>query len=217
MTGLLLGGLILGRLRLLFVTIIRSYVCSSLSPFVGTYPYCKSLLHQVPIAMPGFHVVTGACPMPNGNMELHCSINRTTMEAYESALPIGGFDFPMDEMTHRAGTTAMNYDGLLAYLQTKDYWWLARIYKNFNGQLDMHIRWSYSPRVHLYVLEFDPLHVEIGDDYELWPTPRDFYLARRAIRTTTSWTIEQYDAINEPYPAEINEAPAAIAAAAMAD
>ena len=115
----------------------------------------------------------------------------------------------MDEMTHRAGTTAMNYDGLLAYLQTKDYWRIARVYKNFNGQLDMHIRWSYSPRVHLYVLEFEPLDVEIGDDYELWPTPRGFYLARRAIRTTTSWTLAEYAAINEPYPAT------AIATAAM--
>ena len=139
------------------------------------------------------------------------------METFESGHPIGAFDFPMDDMTCRAGTTAMHYDGLLAYLQTKDYWWLARVYKNFNGQLDMHVRWSYSTRGHLYVLEFDPLHVEIGDDYERWPTPRDFYLARRAIRTTTSWTIEQYDAMNEPYPAEINEAPAAIAAAAMGD
>ena len=147
--------------------------------------------------------------MTSGDMEVHSSINRTTMETFESGHPIGAFDFPMDDMTRRAGTTAMNYDGLLAYLQTKDYWWLARVYKNFNGQLDMHVRWSYSTRVHLYVLEFDPLHVEIGDDYERWPTPRDCYLARRAIRTTTSWTLAEYAAINEPYPA------AAIATAAM--
>ena len=37
----------------------------------------------------------------------------------------------------------------------------------------MHIRRSYAERVHLFVLEFDPLMVEIGDDYELWPTPRE--------------------------------------------
>ena len=166
--------LILSRQRLLFVIIIRSYFSSNLSPFVGTYPYCKSLLHQVPIAMPGYHVVTGGCPMENGDMELHCSINKTTMEIYESALPIGSFLFPMDEMRRRAGTIAMNYDGPLACLQTKDYCWIGRAYKNFSGQLDLYVRWSYAPRVHRYILEFDPLYVEIGDDYELWPTPRDF-------------------------------------------
>ena len=167
--------------------------------------------------MPGYHVVTGGCPMENGDMELHCSINKTTMEIYASALPIGNFPFPMDEMRRRAGTVAMNYDGLLAYLQTKDYWWIGRAYKNFSGQLDLYVRWSYAPRVHRYILEFDPLYVEIGDDYELWPTPRDFYLARRAIRTTSSWIVAEYDAINDPHPAGINEAPAAIAAAAMGD
>ena len=67
------------------------------------------------------------------------------------------------------------------------------------------------------MLEFGPLDVEIGDDYVLWPTPRDFYLARRAIRTTSSWTVAEYDATNDPYPAGINEAPRAIAAAAMGD
>ena len=155
--------------------------------------------------MPGYHVVTGGCPMENGDMELHCSINKTTMEIYESALPIGSFPFPMDEMRRRAGTIAMNYDGLLAYLQTKAYWWIARVYKRFNGQLDMHVMWSYSPRVHLYILEFDPQHVEVGEDYELWPTPRDFYLARRAIRSTTSWTLAEYEAMNQPYPVAMSD------------
>ena len=57
----------------------------------------------------------------------------------------------------------------------------------------MHILWAYSPRVYHYVLDFDPLSVEVGEDYELWPTPRDYYLARKAIRTGDSWTIAEYD------------------------
>ena len=60
--------------------------------------------------MLGFHVVAGACAMPNGNTELRCSINKTRMEAYESHLPIGAFEFPMNEMTRHAGTIEMNYD-----------------------------------------------------------------------------------------------------------
>ena len=63
----------------------------------------------------------------------------------------------------------------------------------------MHIRWSCADRVHYYVLEFDPLLVGIGDDYELYPTPRDWYLARAAIRTETSWTLSEYEAMNQPW------------------
>ena len=128
------------------------------------------------------------------------------MESYESRVPIGEFKFPMDRMTQKSGPIAMNYEGLLQHLQTKPYWYIARIYKNFNGQLDMHIRWSYDQRVNYYVLEFDPLVVEIGDDYELWPTPRDFYLARRAIRTPTSWTLAEYEAMNQPESMNDDEA-----------
>ena len=131
------------------------------------------------------------------------------MESYESNLPIGEFKFPMDAMTHKAGTTNMNYEGLLEHLQTKPYWYIARIYKHFTGNLDMYIRWSYAERVHLFVLEFDPTMVEIGDHYELWPTPRDWYLARAAIRTATSWTLPEYEAMNQPYPAAIDDVPIA--------
>ena len=126
------------------------------------------------------------------------------MESYESRVPIGEFKFPMDRMTQKLGPIAMNYEGLLQHLQTKPYWYIARIYKNFNGQLDMHIRWSYAESVHHYVLEFDPLFVEIGDDYELWPTPRDWYLAKAAIRTETSWTLAEYEAMGD-YPAAMND------------
>ena len=73
----------------------------------------------------------------------------------------------------------------------------------------MHIRWSYAERVHLVVLELDLLMVEIGGDYELWPTPRDWYLARATIRTATSWTFPKYEAMNQPYPAAIGDVPIA--------
>ena len=158
--------------------------------------------------MPGYHVVMGASA-EGDTMEVHCSINKTTMESYVSNLPIGEFKFPMGAMTRNAGTTIMNYEGLLEHLQTKPYWYIARIYKQISGNLDMYIRWSYAERVHLFVLEFDPLMVEIGDDYELWPTPRDWYLARAAIRTATSWTLPEYEAMNQPYPAAIDDVPIA--------
>ena len=41
-------------------------------------------------------------------------------------------------------------------------------------------------------------------DYELWPTPRDWYLAKAAIRTETSWTLAEYEAMGD-YPAAMND------------
>ena len=121
------------------------------------------------------------------------------MERYSSDNPIGEFKFPMDDMTQLPGTTNMDYDSLLAHLRTKRFWWIARVYKTFQGNLDMHIRWSYADRVHHYVLEFDPLLVQIGDDYELYPTPRDWYRARAAINTGKSWTLPEYAAMSVPW------------------
>ena len=42
--------------------------------------------------MPGYHFVMGACA-ERDTMEVHCSINKTTMESYVSNLPIGEFKF----------------------------------------------------------------------------------------------------------------------------
>lgn len=104
--------------------------------------------------MPGFHVVAGACAMPNGNTELRCFINTTRMEAYESHLLIGASQFCMDQMTQHAGTIEINYGSLLTNFETHGFWWIARDYKRYNGLLDMHIRWCYSPRVFHYILDY---------------------------------------------------------------
>ena len=148
--------------------------------------------------MPGFHVVLGGNAEADA-MEVHSSINTMMMERYSSDNPIGEFKFPMDDMTQLPGTTNMDYDSLLAHLRTKRFWWIARVYKTIQGNLDMHIRWSYADRVHHYVLEFDPLLVQIGDDYELYPTPRDWYRARAAINTGKSWTLPEYAAMSVPW------------------
>ena len=148
--------------------------------------------------MPGFHVTLGA-NAEDDTMEVHSSINKTMMGRYSSNNPIGEFKFPMDNMQQIPGTVNMGYDSLLAHLRTKSYWWIGRAYKNFSGNLDLYIRWSYADRVHHYILEFDPLEVQIGDAYELYPTPRDWYRARAAINTGKSWTIAEYDAMAVPW------------------
>ena len=82
--------------------------------------------------MPGYHVVMGASS-EGDTMEVHCSINRTTMESYESNLPIGEFKFPMDAMAHKPGTKNINYGGLLEHLQTKPYWYIPESIKKSRG------------------------------------------------------------------------------------
>jgi hypothetical protein len=149
--------------------------------------------------MPGHHAVLGT-NVEGEAMVVHSSINKTMMERWSSNNPIGEFKFPMNDMTQLPGTVNMDYDSLLAHLQTKRYWWIGRTYKNFQGNLDLHIRWSYSDKVYHYVLEFDPLEVQIGDDYQLYPQPSDWYRARAAINTGRSWTLPEYDAMNEPWP-----------------
>ena len=162
-------------------------------------PVHYSKPYSSPIAtMPGFHVTLGA-NAEDDTMVAHSSINKTMMGRYSSRSPMGEFKFPMDNMQQLPGTVNMDYDSLLAHLRTKSYWWIGRAYKNFSGNLDLYIRWSYADRVHLYVLEFDPLSVQIGDEYELYPTPRDWYRARTAINTGESWTLAEYDAMAVPW------------------
>ena len=120
----------------------------------------------------------------------------------------------MDDMTREAGELSMNYDEVVAHLQdTGKSWWCGRFYKNYNGLLDAYITFSDSTRYYHFIMEYDPEDVQIGENYSGYPTPAHFYLAKRAIRTGTSWTIAEYDAIQVPIPA----VPAAIAAAAMGD
>ena len=57
----------------------------------------------------------------------------------------------------------------------------------------MHVRFSYPDRAYYYILDFPADQVAIGPEYDGWPQPRDFYLARAAIPTSTSWTIAEYD------------------------
>ena len=58
-------------------------------------------------------------------------------------------------------------------------------------------------------MDYDPQHVHIGEDYDGYPTPAHFYLARSAIMTGTSWTIAEYDAdvpmLAGPIPAALPE------------
>ena len=153
------------------------------------------LLWPVP-AMVGHHVVAGSVAEDYGSLT-YVTIRPSRMERYSWGRAVGAFDWPMDAMERLAGIEELDYDALLARFQsTGRPFWIARIWKNYGGLLDMHVRFSYPDRVYYYILDFPADQVAIGPEYDGWPQPRDFYLARAAIPTSTSWTIAEYNTVN---------------------
>ena len=153
--------------------------------------------------MPRYHAVIGCHAMGDGadGTMMKTSVRPGVVATYTWDKPIGAFSFPMDTMTRLPGHEDMTYDDMIAYLiGQEEYWWAARVFKNYNGLLDMYIQWASDSRVHNYVLDFDPLTVTIGEDHDGWPAPEEFFLARAALRTGTSWTIDEYNRFNEPPP-----------------
>ena len=158
--------------------------------------------------MPRYHVVAAAVAMPNGDTELLSSIRPGRMSRYTSTTPMGPFRWPMDNMTREQGELAMTYDDTMAYVHnTGRTYWIGRFYKNYNGLIDGYITFSHSQRYYHFIMDYDPQHVQIGVDYDGYPTPAHFYLARSAIMTGTSWTIEEYNAVPDPLEAAIPAAP----------
>ena len=161
--------------------------------------------------MPNYHSIAAAVAKPGGGTICLSTMRPRRMARYTSSVPIGRFEFPMDTMTRQAGELSMDYNELLQYLRIAErFWWIARIYKNYQGLLDMYVLWEYDDRVHHSILDYDPIDVSIGVNYDGYPQIADFYLARRAIRTNRSWTIAEYNANPDPQePATIPAAPTA--------
>ena len=144
--------------------------------------------------MPNYHLVAGARSMLNGDMmELLSTLRPHRMRTYHWDKPIGAFLWPMNSLQQVPGERELDYDQLEAYfIESGDYYWIARIYKSYTGNLDAYIKWKGENCVTRYILEFDPADVNVGANYDGWPQPRDFYLARAAIRTTESWSLGEY-------------------------
>ena len=169
--------------------------------------------------MPRYHVVVAAVARPNGETECLSSIRPGRMSRYTSTSPMGAFQWPMDTMYREQGELAMNYEETIDYVhRTGRPYWIGRFYKSYSGLLDGYIMFSGGERYYHFIMDYDRLHVQVGVDYDGYPTPAHFYLARNAIMTGTSWTIEEYNAVpdpEEPIPAApILAAPAAAPPAA---
>ena len=121
---------------------------------------------------------------------------------------MGAFRWLMDDMTRLQGEQAMSYDDVMAYVHnTGRTYWIGRFYKKYNGLIDGYITFSHSTRYYHFIMDYDPQHVQIGVNYDGYPTPAHFYLARAAIMTGTSWTIAEYNAVPDPHEAPIPAGP----------
>ena len=162
--------------------------------------------------MPGYHVVAAAVARPDGGTEVLSSIRPGRMSRYTSPRPMGPFPWHMDDLTREQGEQAMTYEDVMAYVRnTGRTYWIGRFYKNYTGLLDGYIAFSHSERYYHFIMDYDPQHVHIGEDYNGYTTPEHFYLARSAIMTGTSWTIAEYDAdapmLAGPIPAALPAVP----------
>ena len=163
--------------------------------------------------MVGHHVVCSGVALhtqdpvyPDGGTELLHSVSPGRIRRYKGRMPVGAFTFPMDDYTMTPGIENMSYDEMLAYVQgTGRTWWIARVYKNYTGLLDMYVQFAYSDAVVRFILDFDMTEVQVGRDYDGWPRPVDFYLARRAIPTNDYWRLEVYNIGG--YPEQIANGP----------
>ena len=103
--------------------------------------------------MPVLHVVCCGEAMDFGT-RIRSTISKGVMESSTWDRPLWGFDMPMDELTREPGLAECTCDELLAELSAKQHWWLARIYANYDNDLDMYIKFSYAPgMVYHFVLK----------------------------------------------------------------
>ena len=130
------------------------------------------------------------------------------MSRYNSTSPMGAFQWPIDTIRREQGELEMDYDDVMAYVHnTGRTYWIGRFYKNYNGLLNGYFMFSHSERFYHFIMDYDARHVQIGVDYDGYPTPAHFYLARTAIMTGTSWIIAEYNAVPDPHEAPIPTAP----------
>ena len=130
-------------------------------------------------AVSAMHIVCSGDATGRGT-RVRSSIERDVMATYIWDRPLWAFDLPMDSMYRQPGVVRADYEELHQLLSGRPDYWLARVYANFNNDLDMFIRFGYDPgMIYHYVLKV-PMDVYEGcvpDDNGLYADPRNWYLA----------------------------------------
>ena len=136
--------------------------------------------------MPGIHCIAGCRAEIDALLTRilsTCSVGY--VDTFEWDRPVNAMDFPMNELSQRTAGEQMDYDGMVAVLSANGpNYWIARIYGNYNNELDMYVRFGLLPgRVYHYEL-FVPKYRYAGraiDETGFYADPRLWYYAERKV------------------------------------
>ena len=148
--------------------------------------------------MPRYHVVAAAKGLSGGQSEVIASMRPGVNQHYASTKPVTAFDLPLNDLTMIPGLTYESYDQLLLQLSdTTEPWWLARIYENYNRNLDAYIKFSEDRgAVHHYEFMLPPMVVDPQTDNvaDIYPQPNAWYYAisKTWIRRYTDADYDEY-------------------------
>ena len=136
--------------------------------------------------MPGIHCIAGCRAEIDGllsRMLSTCSVGY--VDTFEWDRPVNAMDFPMNELTQRAAGDELDYDGMVAVLSANGpNYWIARIYGNYNNELDMYVRFGLLPgRVYHYELIVPKYRYagRVVDETGFYADPRLWYYAERKV------------------------------------
>ena len=136
--------------------------------------------------MPGIHVIAGCMAEIDALLSRvlsTCSVGY--VETFEWDRPVNAMDFPMNELRQRPGVDELDYDGMVAVLSANGpNYWIARIYGNYDNELDMYVRFGSLPgRVYHYELIVPKLRYagRVLDENGFYADPRLWFYAERKV------------------------------------
>ena len=121
-----------------------------------------------------------------GGSEVRATIRPGRWIVYDNEKPAGGFDLPMNDLSARPDEEVMSYEEHRSQLEsTSRYYWMARCYRNYQGNLDFYVEFKGDDYVHHYELTM-PTRVVDSETYAdvpnygadaTYPAPSQWYLA----------------------------------------
>ena len=141
----------------------------------------------ISLTMPGYWA--GASQLSargGGGSEVRATIRPGRWIVYDNERPAGGFDLPMNDLSARPDEEVMTYEEHRSQLEaTGRYYWMARCYRNYQGNLDFYVEFKGDDYVHHYELTM-PTRVVDSETYAdvpnygadaTYPAPSQWYLA----------------------------------------
>ena len=100
-----------------------------------------------------------------GGSEVRATIRPGRWLVYDNEKPAGGFDLPMNDLSARPDEEIMSYEEHRSQLEsTGRYYWMARCYRNYQGNLDFYVEFKGDDYVHHYELTM-PTRVVDSETY----------------------------------------------------